>query len=599
MGIPFYFGEIIAKSPHNKRLNIVTDKLPNAKHVSLYLDFNSIIHPCSAQVVSKLDSKSVTNDTLYNLIFQRILDYTANIVNIVKPNDLLYVAVDGVAPRAKMHQQRKRRFLSAKRNSALSEFKRVHNIPHMDWDSNCITPGTEFMSQLDIFLKTKFTKTLQQTFPNLKNLIVSGSDEPGEGEHKMIRYIKTNLNLTHDTNNALNNALNVVYGLDADLIMLSLSSHNISITLMRESQDFGKLQSNTKSPFKYLDIDKLRQSICEVVTNSEYCNLKPDFVQSIINDYVFLCFCLGNDFIPALSFLKIKEGAVDILLGCYKSTLSTCSHIIKQNSHNNKYYINVQALELLFESLVNVENTEMEHVISHYSNMQPKPYRNFNNIINVTKRHNPQLSLTQVTERVVNDFLNDYEEYPLRAKPTFDIDPSNDNKWRNAYYYNLFGEYSPHVISASCKEYLEGMLWTASYYFDLQSSNDWYYYSDYSPTASDLHKYILSMTQQNLDDMKNKVMSEDSPVDTLVNVHKINKAHLQLLLVLPPQSINVIPTYIHPIICDIRLGCCHFYPNSYNVQTFLRSKMWECSPIIPNIDVNKVINSLITLQNHR
>lgn len=592
MGIPFYFGEIIAKSPHNKRLNMVTDKLPNSKHVSLYLDFNSIIHPCSAQVVAKLDSQSITNDTLYNLIFQRILDYTANIVNIVKPNDLLYVAVDGVAPRAKMHQQRKRRFLSAKRNLALSEFKRLHNIPHTEWDSNCITPGTEFMSQLDQYLKTNFAKTLKEKFQSLTNIIVSGSDEPGEGEHKMIRYIKSNSNLKHDANNALN----VIYGLDADLIMLSLSSHDINITLMRESQDFGKLQSATRSPFKYLNIDKLRQSICEVVTNSEYSELKPDFTQSIINDYVFMCFCLGNDFIPALSFLKIKEGAVDILVDCYKSALSTCSHIVKRDLSNGKYNINLQALELLFQSLVNVENTEMEHVITHYSNMQPKPYRNFNNIINITKRHNPQLSHTQVIERVVNDFLTDYEEYPLRVKPMFDINPSNDKKWRNAYYYNLFGEYSPNVISASCKSYLEGMLWTASYYFDLQSSNDWYYCSDYSPTATDLHKYILSTTQQNLDDMKKTVMLENSHVDTLVSIHKINKAHLQLLLVLPPQSINVIPTYIHPIIRDIRFGCCHFYPSSFNVQTFLRSKMWECSPIIPIIDVEKVVRSLIQLQ---
>ena len=119
MGIPFYFGEIIAKSPISKRYNIVADSL--TKPCSrFFLDFNSIIHPCSAQVVARLGKTQEVNDQLYRTIFDNIADYTCKLIDIAQPSDLVYIAIDGVAPRAKMHQQRKRRFLSAQRNIAIS-----------------------------------------------------------------------------------------------------------------------------------------------------------------------------------------------------------------------------------------------------------------------------------------------------------------------------------------------------------------------------------------------------------------------------------------------------------------------------------------------
>ena len=101
---------------------------------------------------------------------------------------MVYIAIDGVAPRAKMHQQRKRRFLSAQRNKAIEDFKVKHNIPCVDWDSNCITPGTEFMRELADYLNTKFKNRVAQEYPSLKELYISTADEPGEGEHKKDTY---------------------------------------------------------------------------------------------------------------------------------------------------------------------------------------------------------------------------------------------------------------------------------------------------------------------------------------------------------------------------------------------------------------------------
>lgn len=66
------------------------------------------------------------------------------------------MAIDGVAPRAKMNQQRGRRFRSAK-DAEKSEVKAKEKgeiLPDQDrFDSNCITPGTVFMAKLHEQLK--------------------------------------------------------------------------------------------------------------------------------------------------------------------------------------------------------------------------------------------------------------------------------------------------------------------------------------------------------------------------------------------------------------------------------------------------------------
>lgn len=56
------------------------------------------------------------------------------------------MAIDGVAPRAKMNQQRSRRFRSAKeakdlRDKAIAKGEELPLEP--PFDSNCITPGEE------------------------------------------------------------------------------------------------------------------------------------------------------------------------------------------------------------------------------------------------------------------------------------------------------------------------------------------------------------------------------------------------------------------------------------------------------------------------
>jgi 5'-3' exoribonuclease 2 len=100
-------------------------------------------------------------------MFNNIFEYTDKLIRIIKPKKLLYLAVDGVAPRAKMNQQRSRRFRAAieaeekriKEKELINEWKNkglvVPEIKESSFDTNTITPGTNFMHRLSQALKVK------------------------------------------------------------------------------------------------------------------------------------------------------------------------------------------------------------------------------------------------------------------------------------------------------------------------------------------------------------------------------------------------------------------------------------------------------------
>ena len=144
------------------------------------------------------------------------------------------------------------------------------------------------MNDLNIFLKNK-------SYP-IKT-IFSDSSEHGEGEHKIMQYLKLNSN----------NDINIVLGLDADLIMLSMIKNN-HIYLLRERTEYNI--EGLESEYVYLDINSLKKYLVK--------DIKKDFIhlpnQSIINDYIFLCFFIGNDFIHNSPCIYIRYGGLDNLL---------------------------------------------------------------------------------------------------------------------------------------------------------------------------------------------------------------------------------------------------------------------------------------------
>jgi 5'-3' exonuclease len=427
------------------------------------------------------------------------------------------------------------------------------------WNTAAITPGTKFMASLNAGLRKRFNDPAKY---NLKNLILSPSDRCGEGEHKLFEYIRT----FPDQHNEQNT---VIYGLDADLIMLAINHLPVSknLYLFRETPHFIQSISSELQPNEtyLMDIPELAKAlVLEMNPNpllkkwskNNETNVATDFapllpkvdlapplgkVDNRMYDYIFLCFFLGNDFMPHFPSVNIRTGGVDKMLNAYKATIGSTN----ENLTNGKqiYWANVRKL------VKHLADLEEEHIKAE-SALRDKRER------------------FRIPDETPEDKIKKFD-----ALPTYErviekyIDPKTPN-WQSRYYKALFDIEIDEVRKKQiCINYLEGLEWTMKYYTSGCPDWRWCYHYNYPPLFSDLLKYVPFFETEFVDNKK------PAPVSELT----------QLSYVSPKESLNLLPPKLHE-----RLIQTNWYRNDCDVVWAYCRYFWEAHVLLPEIDIDEL-----------
>ncbi|CAJ0954862.1 unnamed protein product, partial [Mesorhabditis belari] len=680
MGVPAFFRWLTKKYPSTivnaneerkrdvdgKRIPIdCTQPNPNFQEFdNLYLDMNGIIHPCTHPE----DRPAPKNeDEMFVLIFE----YIDRIFSIVRPRKLLYMAIDGVAPRAKMNQQRSRRFRASKeaveKQMEIDEVRKrldaegiplpPKKAPESHFDSNCITPGTPFMARLADALRYYIHDRLTND-PAWHNIqvILSDANAPGEGEHKIMDFVRRQrANPAHNPD-----TVHCLCGADADLIMLGLATHENNFNIIREEfvpnqqrpcelcgkyghelkgckgledNETGEKAADDADPlqkeknFIFLRIPVLREYLEKELTMPNL-PFKWEFERAI-DDWVFLCFFVGNDFLPHLPSLEIREGAIDRLIRLYKDMVYKMKGYL---THDGSVYL--ERVEMIMKGLGEVEDEIFKrrqqneerykaqqkarkvagnqggrpaarpaYIPGHGSLLEPtaqpmnlsgsqtrqlahdarvEAMRHTENeeaakrLKAMMKGGNEDQSSPNSRKRKADTSINPYEEEE-ETEPADEI-RLYESGWKDRYYRAKFDvggddyDFRKKVAWA----YVEGLCWVLQYYYQGCASWDWYFPYHYAPFASDFD----TVSQFKLD-----FSGKTRPFRPLE----------QLMSVFPAASKQHLPEKWQLLMTEDSSPIIDFYPVDFRIDLNGKKFAWQGVALLPFVDEKRLLNTLQTV----
>ncbi|XP_070063648.1 5'-3' exoribonuclease 2 homolog isoform X2 [Drosophila virilis] len=647
MGVPAFFRWLSKKYPcviiecnENKRVDVETGKtifedstLPNPNGVefdNLYLDMNGIIHPCTHPE----DKPAPKNE---EEMMVAIFDCIDRLFGIVRPRKLLYMAIDGVAPRAKMNQQRSRRFRAAKETiEKRLEIERIRNElltrgcklpPEKEkgehFDSNCITPGTPFMDRLSKCLHYYIHDRLNNN-PAWKGIqvILSDANVPGEGEHKIMDYIrKQRAQPDHNPNTH-----HVLCGADADLIMLGLATHEPNFTIIREEflpnkprpcdicNQFGHemdkcvglgaagtSNNNHFSPdvpigaevkFIFVRLSVLREYLKKTL---QMPNLPFTYdFERVLDDWVFMCFFVGNDFLPHLPSLEIREGAIDRLVELYKKCVYKTKGYLTDSGE-----VNLDRVQLIMTDLGNVEDQIFKDRQRREQQYKARQQRDNNNSKALEESvfgpapvgpDNNKIQTITNYKQAASSVRMASNGAAKRSSTTANLDDDDENNdevrlweegFKNRYYESKF-DVPPDNLQfryAVALQYVRGLCWVLKYYYQGCASWNWYFPYHYAPFASDF------VNIQGLSTIFEKGTKPFNPLE-------------QLMGVFPAASSSHVPEPWAQLMSRPDSTIIDFYPDDFKIDLNGKKFAWQGVALLPFVDENRLFKALIPLHSH-
>lgn len=619
-------------------------------------------------------------------IFRNVCFYLERIVGeMVEPTTLVYMAIDGVAPRAKMNQQRSRRYRSsdggeieqtvfeahqqsklhqqhgADNNSDGAQIFRLSDDTlsitkegyvsgkfetHQEaiatddttrqFHSNSITPGTTFFANCQTHLE-HFIKYKLSTDPKWQALtiIFSGSHVPGEGEHKIMDFMRRE----RARPNYDPNTRHCIVGQDGDLIMLGLATHEPNLVLLRERVVFD-MTKNLRNKgidayvfnphFEFLHLNVLRDYLAYEFETAPAVAESVWDLERTVDDFVFLTFFCGNDFLPHLPAVDIGDEAFDLLFYTYKRSRrlwqresgkdeylthrgTICSgerleQFLQQlGSHETPYYDNKKEKRSRADSRIRNSDSEAgrdstippEEILKSKEDDDRASYRDMlakANIIESAKHgFAPVLSGKDLSSFKASTDDEEMEEgffarlgkmvqsslsVPTNTGttgPNMNYEFLDDQDIKGRYYYDKF-RFTPFDAAkhiALRKAYLEGLVWNLKYYYEGCVSWEWFYPFHYGPMLSDI---------VNVEQMLGEVSFEGKLGEPL-------KPFEQLMGCMPPSSAYMLPKPYRWLMTEEDSPVHEFYPKTFIVDMNGKRWPWEAVVLLPFIDSKRLIHA--------
>lgn len=503
MGIPRFFYYCFKN--FDSTVEYIYDSINNTSVDFIHFDLNAIIHPVCQEVfkygnhapeqsslIKHPKHVSVTSARITE-VYDKVCSVIEKYVNIVKPSSGIYIAIDGVAGMSKCTQQRQRRF----RNTSSDDKK---------FDPNCISTGTVFMDRLCKHIDTFLRQMVSTKWNNLE-LIFSNDKVSGEGEHKILKHLQLNPEIS-----------SVVISPDADLFMLLLGCVKFDdrkLYIFREN-----IYNNIDCKYFLVDICKLANEICKQVDE----NKKFD-KSSVIRDFIFYCFMLGNDFLPHLPCVDLSHRGLELLFDIYSQTIDMYGLLIKNDNVNIKSFIYF---------LEQIANNEKKILLEQYKN-----------------------------NKVYND---PYLIKCLRDQEGKDMDME---KYRNLYYSNKLDITEDKEVLNICKDYIEGMMFVFRYYTKGIPSWKWFYNHHYAPFAYDIARCIKS---------------NDKVLDCHFNKGEKMSPIQQLMCILPPSSKKLLPECLQPYYEPQNRLLGRWMTKDVKIDYEFKQNEWEGLVLLPFIE---------------
>jgi 5'-3' exonuclease len=520
MGVPRVFQWIVKKYPST----FIKRNLPAEKKCNyLCYDVNGLLHPCVR--------KSILERGTFDLndIRKQVREQMLYLANICKPDKGILICIDGVAPVAKMLQQRTRRFKSVYEKEVE---RRVYSRNKLgapyQWDTNAITPSTEFMSSMNI-LFSEISREMKSLYPSCE-VFYSDSDAEGEGEHKIMDKLRT---IKYSDTDSI-----YIHGLDADLIFLSIGLARDNIYLMREGDNIG-----------YLDITALKDNLFVEVQALCKTQLVKDNVEK---DFMVISYFLGNDFLPQVFSSDVHD--LGKILTIYSELIDTHNKYIVDNGN-----IQWNVIEKLCGKISENEYNLVKNRVKKFTSMK--------------------VSDSELETQVERDIFWE------KQRPNKDELKLLEPGWKDRFYnhYFEFPQNNWNEKNSMIVNYLEGLQWNLNYYLSGIKNWMWHYKYHAAPFFSDIYHYLQKRGTQQL--AKNcfyvgKQTGKPSNIE-------------QLLVVLPPQSITLIPQKYRHLMTEFnKSDIIDLYPIGFELEYFYKQKDWEYKPILPDVEFRRISDAV-------